>query len=294
MSKHILILFLISTHFTLFAQENLIKARAKQNDKIIEVKAILRSPMRSEEREIYSDSFGKVLQSKKILPVDFIKHIKAIQGKEIVFDLATSIYYAGNSIIKFKYKKPNNANMINFLITDHQDKTSKLNIKIKKSVPLETIVKNSSYIPIATKYNPDIWKAKSAQEVINKLSKATTKVQHEHLLTMRTLPKEIFDTLGQDTTYIQDDTHAVIHIKSDIQLQSIAILSNRNKYALAALMTIPDNAIIDYRLAIKTGAGCCEGEAIITVVAKGIDGTIYRDNSLPLRVACSTTDGSCY
>jgi len=293
LSKHILILFLISTHFTLFAQENLIKAVAKQNDKIIEVKVKLRSPMRSKEREIYSDSFGNVLQSKKILPVDFIRHIKAIQGKEVVFDLATSIYYAGKSMIRFKYRKPNNANMINFLITDHQDKTSKLNIKIKKSSPLEAVVKNRGYIPIATKYNPDIWKAKSTQEVINKLSKTTT-VQHEHLLTIRTLPKEIFDTLGQDTTYIQDDTHAVIHIKSDIQLQSIAILSDRNKYALAALLTIPHNAIVDYTLAIKTGAGCCKGKAIITIVAKGIDGTIYRDNSLPLKVACSTTGSSCY
>ncbi len=294
MSKQILILLLLSAHLALYAQDNLLKAVAKQNAQTVDVKAYLRSPMRSKEREIYSDSFGNVLQSKKTLPVDFIKHIKAIQGKELVFDLATSIYYAGKSRMRFKYRKPNNVNTLDFFITDYKDKTSELNIKIKKSTPLEKVVKNIGYRPIATKYNPDIWKAKSAQEVIRKLSKTTTKVQDAHLLTVRTLPKEIFDTLGQDTAYIQDSTHAVIHIKSDIQLQSIAILSDRNKHALAALLTIPHNAIIDYTLAIKTGAGCCKGEAVITVVAKGIDGTIYQDNSLPLRVACSTTDGSCY
>jgi len=294
LSKYLLILFIISTHFTLFAQENLLKAVAKQNAQTVEVKAYLRSPMRSEEKEIYSDSFGKVLHSKKVLPANYIKHIKAIQGKAFVFDLATSIYYAGKSRIKFKYKKPNNANTLDFFITDHKDKTSELNIKIKKSTPLEVVAINRSSIPIVTKYNPDIWKAKSAQEVINKLSKETAEVLHEHLLTVRTLPKEMFDTLGQNITYIQDDRHTVIHIKSDIQLESIAILSDRNKYALAALLTIPRNAIVDYTLAIKSGAGCCKGEAIITILAKGIDGTIYRDDSLPLRVACSTTDGNCY
>ncbi len=286
MFKYILFLFL--TYPALFAEVIPIMAVAKQNGAIIEVKAILGSPMIGEEESKREDVFGNTE------PIDYITHIKVLDGKNTVFDLSTTPYYAASSTIKFKYHKLDNSNTLDFFITDHKNKTSQLNKKIKNITPGKALVEFNEHKILPIKYNPKIWKAKTVDKVISLLYKPTKKVQDINLFTVKMLPQDLFSTGDKDTNYIQFGRRTFIYIKSNIKLQSIAILSDTNTYSLAALMTIPFNSIIDYQLAIDSGARCCQGDATVTVVAKGIDGTIYRDNSLPLRVSCSTLDGSCY
>lgn len=294
MYKYIFILFLTPIFFTLSAKTNLIKVKAKQEGNVVKVKSLIRSDIRGEEKEIYSDSFGKALPFKKILPVDFIKHIKAIDNNQTVFDLLTSPYCTSKLKITFTYKKLNTNEKLDFFVIDHKNKTSKLSVKIKNVIPVK-ISTSQPTIVLPKIYSSEIWKAKTVEEAIKKLYSPSNKLQDIDLLTVTNIiPKEMIDSLEKDTRYIQSSSKAILHLKSNIQLKSIAILSNKNKHSLAALITIPSNAINDYTLAIKTGAGCCQGEAIITVVAQDIDGIMYKDVSPPLREACSTTDGNCY
>ena len=288
MNKIIILLFLISIHFTLFAQENLIVAVAKQNGDIVEVKAKLRSPMVGVEEAKRKDVFGN---SK---PIDYITHIKVMYDKDIVFDLTTCQYLAAFSRIDFQYHKLNNTDTLKFFTTDHKNKTFQRNVKIKNFTPQKSLLKHDNQVHLPIVYNQEVWKAKTVNKAINILYAPTKKIQKENLLKVKTLPKDFFNTGNEDINYIQSSRNTVIYIQTDIALESIAILSDRNRYSLAGLLTIPANAIINYTLAVKTGAACCQGEAVITVIAKGIDGTLYIDESVPLTLACSTTDGSCY
>ena len=147
------LLLLISIPITLYATENIIKAVAKQNNDIIKVKALLKSPMRGEQD---GDK-----------PIDYLTHIVAMHDKNIVFDLTTSPYYAGKSKFTFRYKKPNNVDTLSFLITDYKNKTSTLDVKIKNITPkkISSVHTSNKLLPI--NFNTKIWNNRSCHSNCN-------------------------------------------------------------------------------------------------------------------------------
>ena len=61
-----------------------------------------------------------------------------------------------------------------------------------------------------------------------------------------------------------------INIKSDLDLEIIAIFQDANPRAATAMFTVPVGGIIDYDFRIKM-----RKTAVVTIVAKGRDGTLY-------------------
>lgn len=61
-----------------------------------------------------------------------------------------------------------------------------------------------------------------------------------------------------------------INIKTDLDLESLAVFQDANPKSLTAVFTIPKDAIIDYDFRIKM-----RQTAVVTIVGKGRDGTLY-------------------
>ena len=61
-----------------------------------------------------------------------------------------------------------------------------------------------------------------------------------------------------------------IKIKTDLDLESVALFQDANPRSLTTVFTIPEGAIIDYDFRIKM-----RQTAVVTVVGKGRDGTLY-------------------
>ena len=107
------------------------------------------------------------------------------------------------------------------------------------------------------KEKPDAWKAEHSPEAIKalfgdgKLEK-TDKIKF-------TAPK-----LAENGGSIP------INIKSDLDLESIALFQDANPRSLTTVFTIPEGAIINYDFRIKM-----RKTALVTIVAKGRDGKLY-------------------
>ena len=104
---------------------------------------------------------------------------------------------------------------------------------------------------------PDAWKAEHSPEAIKalygdgKLEK-TDKIKF-------TAPK-----LAENGGSIP------INIKSDLDLESIALFQDANPRSLTTVFTVPEGGIINYDFRIKM-----RQTALVTVVAKGRDGKLY-------------------
>ena len=61
-----------------------------------------------------------------------------------------------------------------------------------------------------------------------------------------------------------------INIKSDLDLETIAVYQDANPRSTTAVFSVPENAIIDYDFRIKM-----RKTAVVTIVAKAKDGTLY-------------------
>jgi len=61
-----------------------------------------------------------------------------------------------------------------------------------------------------------------------------------------------------------------INIKSDLELETIALFQDANPRSLTTVFTIPEGAIINYDFRIKM-----RKTALVTIVAKGRDGKLY-------------------
>ena len=104
---------------------------------------------------------------------------------------------------------------------------------------------------------PDAWKAEHSPEAIKAMFgdgalKTTDKIKFK-------APK-----LAENGGSIP------INIKSDLDLETIAIFQDANPRSTTAVFSVPENAIIDYDFRIKM-----RKTAVVTVVAKAKDGTLY-------------------
>ena len=61
-----------------------------------------------------------------------------------------------------------------------------------------------------------------------------------------------------------------INIKTDLDLETIALFQDANPRSLTTVFTVPENAIINYDFRIKM-----RKTAVVTIVAKGKDGKLY-------------------
>ena len=88
-----------------------IKIKAKQNNDVISVKALIKHPMYSKEEA-----------KKRGHKPNYITNITARVGNEIVYELATSPNMSRNPAIKFKYKNKEKGDTVQLIVSDNNEK----------------------------------------------------------------------------------------------------------------------------------------------------------------------------
>lgn len=260
MNKYLLILVLMTIQ--LFSSEA-IKLKVIQNNELVEAKFLIKSPMIGEEKA-----------NQRNIEADFITRILIESNEQVIYDIFTNQNIAKNPFFKFSYKNTFYTDTIKFTTIDNKNKKitsifGKNDILNKWEVQKST-VGTSKGLLISEK----IWSIMNINEAIKELyGNADFKYGDEIQVT---LPK------------FTHKLHSIpIKIKSNLNLESIAIFQDREKYSTVAIIKIPSAAIIDYLFHFKMNVGC---DNIVAIVAKGKDGTIYRKDKL---ISTAPHDANC-
>jgi len=107
------------------------------------------------------------------------------------------------------------------------------------------------------KEKPDAWTAEHSPEAIKALYGSDALVKTDKI--KFTAPK-----LAENGGSIP------INIKTDLDIESVALFQDANPRSLTTVFTIPEGAIVNYDFRIKM-----RKTAVVTIVAKGRDGKLY-------------------
>ena len=261
--KRKLILVLLLTSIAFATQS--VKIKVRQNDNLVK--------------------FKSKISIKKGSPK--IAHILVNQGKNNILDLYLGKSFTFLSRLKFKYIKPNNKNILRYKVEYYNGNSYTKTIEIKN--PIKIIEKNKENIN--SKFSKDIWNIKN-KEKLEKTLFLNKKYIKEKLFSVNILPSEYFSS--NEKSYIESTYSTYITIKTNLKLKTIYIISDTLEYPLISIINLQEDAIIDHSFSIDTGARCCKGTAEITLIGEDYEGVLYKDVSVPLTLACSTTDGNCY
>ena len=236
MIKIFLITILLFSSF-LFAQENkktLHKIRAKAEGNIISVKALLRSSQNQD---------------------DYILHITAKTCNKIAFNMQASPFIQKNPIIKFKVKNNCQAKFIQYIVTDNEGHQEKKSFEIRENFRASKTIEKT-YIKQVENNISKVWESTSIQGAIDSLYGTNQSY----------IKKDFVDKIVKFTR------GPYIFIKSQEDLESIAIFSNSNERVTIAVIDIIENiSIVDYQLHIKA-----KNDGIISIVGKDRQGNLYQ------------------
>ena len=252
MKRYLLSILLITSQ--LFALE-IVQLKVKHNNEFTQVKLMIKTPMR-----------GEKVANRKKLEQDYITRIILESNQHVIFNAFTSSNISRNPYFKFQFKNNIYDGNIKFIMVDNNNKiTEKLFIKNKKSNTLNTtidsneLLKNDGFL-----ISKKLWKLTNINEAIKELY---GKVEF-------TYGNALVVNLPRST-----ENFFSINIKSDLNIESIAIFHNNHTYTAStiAVLKIPASAIVNYDIPIQMPHGC---DINIVVVAKGKDETIYRKDNL--------------
>jgi predicted secreted protein len=261
MIRLLLIFFILSIH--IFALSD-IKIKAKQNKDLVNVKILIKSPMRGIEQA----KKGKIEQ-------DYINHISASVGNRIVYDTSLSAYIYQNPIIKFNYKYKNGGDILNIIATNNKGKKFYQDKKIKiRPTPKPQDNKKTVQISFLDYRNikPNLWQEQTIDEALRELYGHTESINGKI---------EICSTP-------EGPYHKVtINIKSKVLLESLLVLTDANPRPVVAVFNTPTDTHINYEmdiLMLKSGYGN------IIIIGKGVDGVLYK-TSHNVNVWSASCDG---
>ena len=221
----------------LFAQENnktLHKIRAKAEGNMIIVKALLRSSQNQD---------------------NYVSHITAKTCNKIAFNMQISPFIQRNPIIKFKLKNDCQAKFIQYIVTDNEGHQVKKSLEIRKDFR-ESKTIEKAYIKHVENNISKVWDTTSIQGAIDFLY--GTKQYY--------IKKDFVDN------NIKFTRGPYLFIKSQEDLESIAIFSNSNERVTIAVIDIIENiSIVDYQLHIKA-----KNNGLVSIVGKDRQGNLYQ------------------
>jgi len=268
LSKNILILFLISTHLTLFAQDNShldMKAKANSDGKVVSAKLQLQSPMINFE-----------VAKRHNAEANFISHLTAVVENQIVLDIdiSKSSFLLPKPVIKYKFKDINQANAIRYIVTNNKGETKEHVFEIKRENKLQEDKKQfkdpkTSVINLK-ETNPLVWEAKNSKEAIKELYGSIEDPITDKINLI--MPKSI-----------DCDWAIPVNISSDVDLESLALFIDidTTEASTLAIFSISPFSIVDYKLLIHMRGK----EYTLTAIGKDRNGNFYKvtnKGSLPI------------
>lgn len=226
------------------------KLKSMQKGDDLRVKFIIKNPMLTEEQA-----------TKKRINVDFIEHITLRVGERIVFDMSNSAYISRNPMIKVTTTNFTTDENVTLTITDNHRKKESKSTTIKVASPFNTQKKvwEKGEVRDYRKTNPALWRARTVTDAAEILYGDVA--YHEGNFKI-TLPK-----VASNSGYVN------IKIQSDLDLESMALLTNANPHSTVAVFSIPKGTKVDYDLRIKAKNYV---EPYVVIIAKGRDGKFYK------------------
>ena len=265
MSKYLLILLFLSIN--IFAIElNTIKVKVTQHNNVLKTKIMIQSDMVSEE----------VAKRKKTKP-EYITNITAKIDERTVYNISTSPNVSTGLKLQFKFKNQSKTKKLEIYTTKNNSKQYKNSFQINKLLMSKRGIKSP---PLQVKYliennfkttHSKVWEETDPRKAIEKLYGSQEMI--ENIIHVK-VPIET-----------QNKYLIPVSIKSDLNLESIAILTDNNPKSLIAIISIPKNGMIDYALNIKAMGVYYYNEkyynqpsyeANIIVIGKAYDGKLYR------------------
>ena len=249
MNRYILIFFFIVTYLYSSGDNSQIKLKVKHKKNITEVKLLVKSQMR-----------GIEISKLRIEP-DYITNLDVKLNNTSIFNIDNSFYIASNPLFIFKYKSTEKKDLLEIFITNNKGIVTKSSTIIEekqlKYIPLSVESKELNKETNILKHQ--IWKAQTTEDAIESLY-GKINIINTDKITLR-FPEEA------------NGASVPINIKSTLDLESIAIFSDGNLRSTIALITIPPNGIIDYRINVKLTE---PGLFNLTVIGKGKNGNFYK------------------
>ena len=205
---------------------------------------------------------------------NYIKNFNIKVDNTNILNLYMSKYFVRNPIIKFNYKNINPNNEITLSLNVSENKYIDISKKIKhtkhefklKNLSIEESKKNSKKLKISN----DIFKEKSINNVLNNLygtDKTTT------INSIIDVPKEVLgDTL--------------ININTKRGFESIVVFRTDDDYVTKAIFELSPNIILDINFKLEIQYLDKEKNINIIVVAKGIDGKLYKSSESIKVIRC--------
>ena len=189
---------------------------------------------------------------------DFITNIIAKVGNETVYSLSTNPYLRTNPVVKFNYIYEGRSDNIEIIAYDNKGKKFTSSTKIQNSLGKNKLLHknktNSKTINYRTK-KPKVWNITNLEDAV------------EELYGLKNTIKDKIDLSVQEPFHLT--------IKSDLELESIAIFTNATPLSTIAILSIPNNVRINYRLPLEGLFIRSRHGVKITVVGKDKDGQLY-------------------
>lgn len=207
---------------------------------------------------------------------DYVAHVLATIDNIPVFNAKLSPYLHSKLYFKFQFKDFTDSDDITFIVTDNHGKSNKQSFKINRDNILKNkniTVKKEGAKPI--KINPKAWDAltiDSAIEAVYGVSKINIIETsfNNYDPDQITYPPGCRDKLCLIFPFNPTSTL----IKSEIDVESIALFSTTTPKPLLAFIQIPENAIANIRIPLQL-----KENGKLFFIAKGKDGRLYRSES---------------
>jgi len=252
-----LILVLLLSSLALHA----LKVKAKEKDQVVNAKVFLLSPM----TEARYDS-----KTNKILPPDYVTHIKAKVGNNVVFNAFTSPFFSLNPRIKFKFQGSVKGENIEVVSKSNQNiiKNNISKIRHRNKEKKYSSVEKDSLTNISEK----VWQAQTVTKAIQNLYGSVEFSEGNITLA---IPNRIMLN------------NFPVLIKSSLDLESIALLKTGDSKVTIAVFEVTKNGIVDYTFSLEKTNYNSRKTIIMTVVAKGKDGRFYITEKPIIFMPCS-------
>ena len=252
--------------FSITSQDRYFKAKLSSNNKLDSVRFRIRNPMIGDER--YSNQ--------RNLEESYITHITARNEHGLLLDISTSSYLREYPIIEYQLRKSDQSKPITYTITDNSGhkKSYAVDFKQNKITKQKVSSLEKPFIDYR-KLKSKLWSKLSVEEAISELY-GVVKDPIEGRISL-TGPEETFC-----------EQRIPVNISSEIDLESVAIFTDKTEKPTLAVFSISEGNIINYKIYIKIYHTCTD--YTIYVIGKDRNGQYYKESSKGW-IACGDSCG---
>ena len=289
MKFFILILVSLSIQSVILADIGKVTLKAKQKNEYVGAKIHIKSPMHGKIEEN-----ARVYWGNEKSPIDFITNITIKSKHNTILDIETSSFLSENPLLKFKMKKDFPEGKIEFIFKNNNGDTKNKFKNIKnysKNDIEEILIKSHSTNSLLSRINyPKIWKASTPEEAIIEIYGDTEMIENIIELEVSEIS--------------ENSTHVPIRIKTNVDLESIIILTTNNPRSVISVIAIPFGKLIQFDTRIKfyssvyiyKNKSSYNGYEInrkpnIIIVGKGRNGKVYKTSKQTRFTSCINSGG---